>query len=154
MDATADQFHRVTGLTHNLEYTDDSVLETLKVDLNVVDPNEISQLMGSSTTDGEDLSQGVSLEQSIQMLLGQGYEIVDGDSAASLEADDNSNSNNSANNGDSQQPDIDPNGHNTVALELSQNGTTSKIIYKANGDVVYQQSTENEMPYSALGVTT
>ncbi len=53
----------------------------------------------------------------------------------------------------SAELDIDPNGENTVTLQLEQNGVLSKIIYYAEGDKVIEQTTESTIPYASLGVT-
>lgn len=50
--------------------------------------------------------------------------------------------------------DFDPTGENVVTLELEQNGVTMKLTYKADGDKVFEQTADNEMPYASLGVTT
>lgn len=66
------QFQGVRGLTHNMEYTGTSAIETLEVDYSVADLAEISQLMGSSFEGNLD-SGKLSMEQSRQMLLQQGF---------------------------------------------------------------------------------
>ncbi|GGP08085.1 YehR family protein [Oceanobacillus neutriphilus] len=73
-DYAAD-FEGIEGVTHNFEYLDDKVVETLTVNYDEADVNEVSQLTGSEFEG--DLSGGVSLQQSVQMLQAQGYEIVE-----------------------------------------------------------------------------
>lgn len=48
---------------------------------------------------------------------------------------------------------IDPNGKNEVQLQTVQNGVTMLITYYADGDVVTEQTADNEIPYSSLGVS-
>src|SRR5690554_4121999 len=50
--------------------------------------------------------------------------------------------------------DFDPTGENVVTLELEQNGVNMKLTYKADGDKVFEQTADNEMPYASLGVAT
>ncbi|WP_152656652.1 YehR family protein [Oceanobacillus sp. CFH 90083] len=69
------EYEDVEGVTHNLEYLDDKIVETLTVNYNEADANEVSQLTGADFEG--DLSRGVSLQQSVQMLQAQGYEIVE-----------------------------------------------------------------------------
>ncbi|MFD1452956.1 MULTISPECIES: YehR family lipoprotein [Oceanobacillus] len=75
MAETAEGFQDIQGVTHNFEYLDDKVVETLTVNYDEADVNEVSQLTGSEFEG--DLSGGVSLQQSVQMLQAQGYEIVE-----------------------------------------------------------------------------
>lgn len=72
--SSASEFEDIEGVTHSLEYLDDRVIESLTVDFEKVDLNAASQLTGSG-----DLSDGVSLQQSVQTLQEQGYEIVESD---------------------------------------------------------------------------
>ncbi|WP_175637171.1 YehR family protein [Oceanobacillus sojae] len=75
MAGYAADFEGIEGVTHNFEYLDDKVVETLTVNYDEADVNEVSQLTGSEFEG--DLSGGVSLQQSVQMLQAQGYEIVE-----------------------------------------------------------------------------
>lgn len=65
----------VEGVTHNMDYKDDKVLESLIVNYDKADAEEISQLSGS-TFEG-DVSQGISLEKSVEMLKEQGFEVIE-----------------------------------------------------------------------------
>ena len=58
-----------------MDYQDDQVVESLTIDYEKADPNEVSGLSGSMS-DG-DLSNGISLKKSVEMLEEQGYEIVE-----------------------------------------------------------------------------
>jgi len=42
----------------------------------------------------------------------------------------------------------------TVTLEAEQDGLSTEITYKAEGDKVIEQSAENIMTYASMGVTT
>lgn len=66
-------------------------------------------------------------------------------------ADEDTNTNTNANSG---TYDFDPTGENVVTLGLEQNGVTMKLTYKADGDKVFEQTADNEMPYASLGVAT
>lgn len=57
-------------------------------------------------------------------------------------------------NAGSDNYDFDPNGENVVALQAEQNGVTVKVIYKADGDKVIEQTADNTIPYEAIDVTT
>lgn len=47
--------------------------------------------------------------------------------------------------------DFDPNGENIVSLQLEQNGVNMKLTYKAEGDKVIEQTSDNVIPYEAIG---
>ncbi|HLQ97799.1 MAG TPA: YehR family protein [Candidatus Dormibacteraeota bacterium] len=49
--------------------------------------------------------------------------------------------------------DFDPNGENIVVLQLEQNGVNMKLTYKAEGDKVIEQTSDNVIPYEAIGAT-
>lgn len=55
---------------------------------------------------------------------------------------------------DSAAFDFDPNGENIVTLEMDQAGIVISLTYKAEGDIVYEQTTNSEISYEAIGVTT
>jgi len=71
----ASGFEGIEGVTHKMDYQDDQVVESLTIDYEKADPNEVSGLSGSMS-DG-DLSNGISLKKSVEMLEEQGYEIVE-----------------------------------------------------------------------------
>ncbi|GAB2535526.1 YehR family lipoprotein [Gracilibacillus alcaliphilus] len=62
------------GIEHSIEYHDDHATESLTVDYDQADPEEMAQLTGS-IVDG-DTSQGISLQRSVEMLEQSGYEVV------------------------------------------------------------------------------
>jgi len=68
-------FEGIEGVTHKMDYQDDQVVESLTIDYEKADLNEVGGLTGSMS-DG-DLSKGVSLKKSVEMLEEQGYEIVE-----------------------------------------------------------------------------
>ena len=68
-------YEGVKGITHNLDYQDDKIIETLTINYETADLNKVSQLTGSSFEG--DLSEGVSLQKSIDMLQEEGFEIVE-----------------------------------------------------------------------------
>src|SRR5690625_516513 len=47
--------------------------------------------------------------------------------------------------------DFDPNGENNVSLQLEQNGVYMKLTYKAEGDKVIEQTSDNVIPYESIG---
>lgn len=68
-------FQGIEGVTHSMDYQDDKVIETLTVDYEKADMKDVSELTGSSFEG--DVSQGVSLTRSVEMLQQQGFVIVD-----------------------------------------------------------------------------
>jgi uncharacterized lipoprotein YehR (DUF1307 family) len=68
-------YQEAEGVTHNMDYQDDQVIESLTIDYAIADVDIVSQLSGSSFEG--DLSQGISLQRSIDLLLQQGFEIVE-----------------------------------------------------------------------------
>ncbi len=73
LDPMVAEFQGIPGLEHSLEYGDTEAVETLTVDYAVADLQTISELTGS--TFSGDTSEGakVSLQQSLEMLEGQGF---------------------------------------------------------------------------------
>ncbi len=63
------------GVTHNIDYQDDELIETLTIDYETVDLNEVNKLSGASFEG--DLDKGVSLKKSIEVLEEQGYKVVE-----------------------------------------------------------------------------
>ncbi|MFD1608221.1 YehR family lipoprotein [Oceanobacillus luteolus] len=68
-------FDETEGVTHNIEYQEDKVVESLTVDYEKADIDEVSQLAGSQyeAESGDE----ISLERTIEMLEEQGFEIVE-----------------------------------------------------------------------------
>lgn len=69
------EYEKVEGITHNMDYQDDKVIESLKIDYEKADPEEVSQLVG--TTFEGDISEGISLEKSVEALKKQGFEVIE-----------------------------------------------------------------------------
>ncbi|MEI3606356.1 YehR family protein [Pseudogracilibacillus sp. SE30717A] len=63
------------GVTHNMDYQDDKVIETLTIDYETADLNEVNKLSGASFEG--DVDKGISLKKSVEMLQEQGYEVVE-----------------------------------------------------------------------------
>lgn len=63
------------GVTHQIDYQDDRIVETVTVNYETVDVNEMSELAGSFVEG--DPSQGVSLKMTVEMMQEMGYKIVD-----------------------------------------------------------------------------
>lgn len=63
------------GVTHSMDYQEDKAIETLTINYETADLEAVSELNGS-TFEG-DLSQGISLKNSVNLLLQEGFEIVD-----------------------------------------------------------------------------
>lgn len=72
---TVAAYQGVEGVTHNIDYEDDKVIESLTVNYEKADPAEISELSGS-TFEG-DVSQGISFQKSVKMLQEAGFVIVE-----------------------------------------------------------------------------
>ncbi len=68
-------FEGIEGLTYEMDYQDDVAVEQLTVDYEKADMDEISNLMGSSFEG--DVSEGISLKNSVEMLKEQGFEEVE-----------------------------------------------------------------------------
>ncbi|KAB8139237.1 DUF1307 domain-containing protein [Gracilibacillus oryzae] len=67
-------YQNVEGVTHSIDYQEDKLIESTKVNYDTADPEQIAQLTGSMVEG--DTSRGISLQRSVQMLQEQGYEIV------------------------------------------------------------------------------
>ncbi|GGP08083.1 DUF1307 domain-containing protein [Oceanobacillus neutriphilus] len=93
MAESAEEFQGIEGVTHNFEYLDDKIMETLTVNFDEADLYEVSQMTGSDYEGDLSMSR-VSLQQSVQMLQAEGYEIVESGTdakntaSAESEADD------------------------------------------------------------------
>lgn len=68
-------FQGVEGVTHNMEFQDDQAVETLVVDYETADLEEVAQLEGSTFEDTD--ADFISLEKTIEMLESQGFEKVE-----------------------------------------------------------------------------
>lgn len=68
-------FQGIEGVTHSMDYQDDHVTESLTIDYETANLEEVSELSGS-TFEG-DVSEGISLTRSVEMLLQQGFVIVE-----------------------------------------------------------------------------
>lgn len=68
-------FEDVEGVTHSMNYEDDHATETLVVDYEVADFEEVAQLEGSTFEDTD--ADFISLEKTIEMLENQGFEKVE-----------------------------------------------------------------------------
>ncbi|WP_157801834.1 YehR family lipoprotein [Gracilibacillus salitolerans] len=67
-------YEGIEGVSHNIEYHDDQVIESTKVNFEKADPDQIAELTGAITEGNT--GNGVSLEKSIEVLESQGYEVV------------------------------------------------------------------------------
>ncbi len=68
-------YQSTEGVVHSMDYQDDKVIESLTINYENADMNEVSELTG--TVFEGDISQGISLKRSVDMLLEQGFEIVE-----------------------------------------------------------------------------
>ncbi len=68
------QYQDVEGVSHSIDYQDDQIVETTKVDFETTDPDDFAELSGAMMEDGA--SDFISLQRSVQMLQEQGYEII------------------------------------------------------------------------------
>ncbi|WP_419893102.1 YehR family lipoprotein [Oceanobacillus kimchii] len=71
----AEDYQNVDGLTHEIDYQDDKVVEKVTVDYNEADASEIAELEGSMFEG--DPSEGISLEKSIELIESQGFKKVE-----------------------------------------------------------------------------
>ncbi|WP_152656705.1 YehR family lipoprotein [Oceanobacillus sp. CFH 90083] len=74
LDPIVAEFQGVEGIEHNIDYQDDKAVETMSVDLTVVDLSEAANLPGASVDSDVD---SISLEESVEMLENQGFEVVE-----------------------------------------------------------------------------
>lgn len=68
----SEKFQDVEGLTHEMEYTDTEAIEILKVDYDNLDFDAARGLPGM-VFDGDAEKNGVSMERSAELLLGEGF---------------------------------------------------------------------------------
>lgn len=73
LDPLVESFQNVVGLDHSIVYGDTTATETLAIDYEVADIVEISNLTGSTFEGVVDSNTRLSLEQSRQMLLANGF---------------------------------------------------------------------------------
>lgn len=73
LEPLMEEFQGIDGLKHSIEFGADEAIEEMDVDYNTASMKEISQLMGSSFSGNVDDNTRLSLEQSREMLLAQGY---------------------------------------------------------------------------------
>ncbi|GKW45904.1 YehR family lipoprotein [Planococcus sp. NCCP-2050] len=75
-DPLIEQFQGIEGITHNMEYDEEKAVETLEIDYEAVDFDEIENLPGMSFSD-DPKDNGVSMEKSLEILESQGFKEVD-----------------------------------------------------------------------------
>ncbi|MHA6253117.1 YehR family lipoprotein [Oceanobacillus sp. CAU 1775] len=68
-------FNEVEGVTHSIDYQEGQAIETLAVNYEEADLEEVAQLEGSTFEDTD--ADYISLEKTIEMLQGQGFGIVE-----------------------------------------------------------------------------
>jgi uncharacterized lipoprotein YehR (DUF1307 family) len=67
-----EQFQNIDGLTHKMEYDDSKAIETLAIDYEAVNFEEIENLPGMAFSEGSK-DKGVSMEKSVEVLESQGF---------------------------------------------------------------------------------
>ena len=72
LEEVAKSYNDVKGVKDELTYGEDAVTEKVEINYTVVDMKKAKKLVGVST-DGGDISKGVSLKNSIKLLKDQGY---------------------------------------------------------------------------------
>lgn len=75
-DPLIEQFQGIEGITHNMEYDEEKAVETLEIDYEAVDFDEIENLPGMSFSD-DPKDNGVSMEKSLEILESQGFKEVE-----------------------------------------------------------------------------
>lgn len=75
LDQLSEDYQEVDGVEHNIEYDDEGFVETLEVDYDVADIAEVSGLEGSDFEGDVDQAQFISMTQTEEQLLNQGYEL-------------------------------------------------------------------------------
>lgn len=69
-----EQYKGVNGIKHDMDFQENELYENLEVDYEVIEYEEAKDLLGFQSEG--DLTNGVSLTRSIEMLQAQGFEIV------------------------------------------------------------------------------
>lgn len=67
-----EQFQNIDGLTHKMAYDDSKAVETLTIDYEAVNFEDIENLPGMAFSEGS-TDQGVSMEKSVEVLESQGF---------------------------------------------------------------------------------
>ncbi|WP_066190558.1 YehR family lipoprotein [Gracilibacillus timonensis] len=75
LQADVEAYQSTEGVTHEIEYQDDKLIEEVTVDYQAVDFEQLAQLTGSSFEGN--VENGISLQRSVEMLLNQGYQLVE-----------------------------------------------------------------------------
>lgn len=70
-----EQFQNIDGITHKLEYDDTKAIESLVIDYEAVDFDEIMDLPGMTFSE-DPKKNGISMEKSADMLVSQGFKEV------------------------------------------------------------------------------
>ena len=70
-----EQFQDIDGITHKLEYDDTKAIESLVIDYEAVDFDEIMDLPGMTFSE-DPKKNGISMEKSADMLVSQGFKEV------------------------------------------------------------------------------
>lgn len=68
----SEPFQNIEGLTHNIKYEDSQAIETMVVDYEIVDFDEIKDLPGMSFDEGVK-ENGISMKKSAKLLEESGY---------------------------------------------------------------------------------
>lgn len=75
-DPLIGEFQGIEGITHQMEYEEDKAVETMEIDYETVDFDEIENLPGMSFSD-DPKDNGVSMEKSLEILESQGFKEVE-----------------------------------------------------------------------------
>ncbi|CEG21462.1 putative lipoprotein YehR precursor [Planococcus massiliensis] len=75
-DPLIGEFQGIEGITHQMEYEEDQAVETMEIDYETVDFDEIENLPGMSFSD-DPKDNGVSMEKSLEILESQGFKEVE-----------------------------------------------------------------------------
>jgi uncharacterized lipoprotein YehR (DUF1307 family) len=70
-----EEYQGLKGITHKIDYQDDKMVESLTINYEEADMDQVSKLTGSQSEG--DVSKGVSLKKSVDMLKEQGFEVVE-----------------------------------------------------------------------------
>lgn len=74
-DPMTEQFKSIEGLTHSLEYDDSKAIESLVIDYEAVNFDELENLPGMNFSE-DPTNNGISMEKSAEMLESQGFKEV------------------------------------------------------------------------------
>ncbi|MDX8046779.1 DUF1307 domain-containing protein [Gracilibacillus sp. S3-1-1] len=75
LEELTEEYTGIEGVSYNVDFQDDQFVESLSINYEIADPSVLTELTGAFVEG--DLSNGVSLQDSVRMFQAQGFEIVE-----------------------------------------------------------------------------